>query len=56
MLICLAMLSQRSKLVTSAVLFSAWMALLLFGFTFGGTVYLLLLASVVLFPWKALKS
>jgi len=32
------------------------MALLFFGWTFGGSVYLLLLVSVVLFPWKALKQ
>jgi hypothetical protein len=41
--------------VASAILFSAWMALLFFGHTFGGTVYLLLFASLALFPWKALK-
>jgi hypothetical protein len=32
------------------------MALLLCGWTFGGATYLLLLASVVMFPWKALRS
>jgi hypothetical protein len=32
------------------------MALLLFGWTLGGAVYLLLLASLVVFPWNALKS
>jgi hypothetical protein len=51
-----AVLSQKSKLVVSAILFSAWMGLLVFGWTFGGTVYLLLLASLILFPWKSLKA
>jgi len=51
-----AVLSQKSKLVVSTILFSTWMSLLLFGWTFGGAVYLLLLACLVLFPWKALKA
>lgn len=56
MLICLAVLTPIPRLVISAALFSAWMALLFFGFAFGGAVYLLLLASLALFPWKALKQ
>lgn len=55
MLICLAVLSPISRLATSAILFSAWMALLFFGWAFGGAIHILLLASVALFPWKALK-
>jgi hypothetical protein len=33
--------------------FSAWVALLFAGFAGGGAVHLLLLAALVLFPWKA---
>jgi hypothetical protein len=44
------------RLVTSSVLLSAWLFLLLVGHTFGGAVYLLLVASLVLFPWKAARS
>jgi len=55
-LICLPVLAPTPKLVISAVLFSAWMAMLLFGWIFGGAIHLLLLASVALFPWKVLKS
>ena len=54
-LVCLPVLAPTPRLVASAILFSAWMALLFFGHTFGGTVYLLLFASLALFPWKALK-
>jgi len=49
-------LSPISRLAISAILFSAWMALLFFGWTPGGAVHLLLLASLVLFPWKVLGS
>jgi len=34
-------------------LFSGWLALLFAGFAGGGAVHLLLLAALVLFPWRA---
>jgi len=50
------MLSRLSPFVRSAVallLFSAWLALLFAGLMAGGAIHLLLLAALVLFPWKA---
>ncbi len=38
------------------VLFSGWMALLFWGFAFGGAVHLLLLAALALFPWRSLAA
>jgi hypothetical protein len=38
------------------LLFSGWMALLFWGFAFGGAVHLLLAAGVALFPWRALAA
>ena len=55
-LTCRSVLNPTSRLVLSALLFSGWLALLLFGYTFGGAAYLLLPASVVLFPWKSLRA
>jgi len=54
-LICLLVLSPTGRLIASAALLSSWLALLFVGWTFGGAVYLLLLASLALFPWKSLK-
>ena len=56
MLICSVVASQTFRLVASSALLSAWLFLLLIGWTFGGAVYLLLPASLVLFPWRALRS
>lgn len=36
-------------------LLSGWLALLLLGHAFGGAVYLLLLAALVVFPWRELR-
>jgi len=35
---------------------SAWLGLLLIGWTSGGTVHLLLLLALVLFPWRRLTD
>ena len=35
------------------LLFSGWMALLFWGFAFGGAVHLLLAVGLGVFPWKA---
>jgi len=56
MLICHLVLTPTVRLILSTVLFSAWMTLLLFGWTFGGLAFLLIFAAVPLFPWKSLKS
>lgn len=48
---------MRSPTVRAALallLFSGWMGLLFAGFAFGGAIHLLLLAALLLFPWKAL--
>jgi hypothetical protein len=47
--------SPTLKLVLSSVLLSAWLLLLMIGWTFGGAVYLLLPAALILFPWKSLR-
>lgn len=47
---------MRSPLTRAAFalsLFSGWLALLFAGFAGGGAVHLLLLAALVLFPWRA---
>jgi hypothetical protein len=49
-------LSRTARLIASSALLSGWLFLLLIGWTLGGAVYLLLLLSLVLFPWRALKS
>ena len=55
MLICSAVAFPTFRLVASSALLSAWLFLLMIGWTFGGAVYLLLPASLILFPWKSLK-
>jgi hypothetical protein len=55
MLICSAVTSPTFRLVASSALLSAWLFLLMIGWTLGGAVYLLLPVSLVLFPWKSLK-
>ena len=37
-------------------LLSAWLALLLLGWSLGGAVYLLLVAAVAVFPWRLLRQ
>jgi hypothetical protein len=47
---------MRSPTVRAALalaLFSGWMALLFWGFAFGGAVHMLLAAGLALFPWRA---
>jgi len=48
------MRSPTLRAAVALLLFSSWMALLFAGFAFRGGVHLLLLAALVLFPWKAL--
>ena len=43
-------------MLLSVCLLSAWLTLLMLGYTFGGALYLLLVAALVAFPWKALRS
>lgn len=40
----------------AAGLFSSWMVLLLLGHAGRGLVHLLLLAALLLFPWRALRQ
>lgn len=40
------------RALISAGLLSLWLLFLMIGWTLGGAVYLLLVVSVVLFPWK----
>ncbi len=40
------------RLTLSVALLSGWLILLLSGVALGGAVHLLLLASLVLFPWR----
>jgi hypothetical protein len=47
------MRSPTLRAAVALVLFSGWMALLFWGFAFGGGVHLLLLAGLILFPWRA---
>lgn len=48
--------SDTARLIAACVAFSAWLGLLLWGHTLGGLVYLLFVAALVLFPWRALRS
>ena len=41
------------RLLASAGCLSAWLILLFSGFSLGGAIHLLLVAALVLFPWKA---
>jgi hypothetical protein len=45
-----------ARLAASFGLLSAWLVLLLLGWSAGGAVYLLLLAALALFPWRALRA
>jgi len=44
-----------ARLALSFGLLSAWLALLLLGWSFGGAVYLLLVAALATFPWRLLR-
>jgi hypothetical protein len=44
----------RAALALASV--SAWLTLLLAGRTAGGAIHLLLLAGLLLFPWRALAA
>jgi hypothetical protein len=50
------MSSPAVRAVVASALLSAWLILLLAGWSFGGAVYLLLAAALILFPWRQLKS
>ncbi|HEV7785369.1 MAG TPA: hypothetical protein VGQ28_08535 [Thermoanaerobaculia bacterium] len=41
------------RAIFGLILISAWLALLFSGLAFGGAVHLLLVAALVLFPWRA---
>ena len=45
-----------ARLTLSVALLSAWLILLLSGFALGGAIHLLLLASLVLFPWREARN
>lgn len=49
-------LSPTRKMLLSVGLLSVWLVLLMLGHTFGGALYLLLIAALASFPWKALRS
>lgn len=50
------MRSPTPRTILALLLFSSWLALLFAGFAFRGGVHLLLLAALLLFPWKALAA
>ena len=43
------------RLALSVALLSAWLALLMLGWSAGGAVYLLLVAALAVFPWRLLR-
>jgi hypothetical protein len=45
-----------TRVVVALALFSAWMVLLLLGSPLGRSVYLLLAAALVVFPWRLLSG
>jgi hypothetical protein len=47
------MRSPTIRAALALLLFSGWIALLFWGFAFGGAVHLLLAAGLGVFPWKA---
>lgn len=48
--------SDALRTALSMTGFSAWMLLLFSGWFFGGAVHLLLVAALVLFPWRWLRT
>ena len=47
--------SDTSATIAFAAL-SAWLGLLLMGWTLGGAIHLLLVLAIVLFPWRRLRG
>jgi hypothetical protein len=45
-------LQAMTRAALSFALLSSWLVLLLAGWSLGGAVYLLLVAAVVVFPWR----
>jgi hypothetical protein len=43
------------RLAVALALFSAWLVLLLVGSPLGAAVYALLVAALVVFPWRLLR-
>jgi len=48
------MRSPVRRAALALLLFSGWMALLFWGFAFGGGAHLLLAGALALFPWRAI--
>ena len=44
-----------TRVAAALALFSAWLVLLLLGSPLGAFVYLLLVAALVVFPWRLLR-
>ena len=44
------------RLFTCAVALAAWMLLLFVGWTLGGAIHLLLIAALVAFPWREVRT
>lgn len=44
------------RLVASAACLSAWLILLFSGVALGGAVHLLMIAALVVFPWRAVRG
>ena len=44
------------RALLSCLLLSSWLMLLFSGLALGGAVHLLLLASLLVFPWRALPA
>lgn len=51
-----AVRSPTKQIALSVCLLSAWLTLLMLGWNFGGAVYLLLVGSLAVFPWKMLRQ
>lgn len=49
-------LSPTFRLLLASALLSTWLMLLFVGWKLGGAVYLLLLAALVVFPWRSLRD
>jgi hypothetical protein len=48
-------LAPMARTAGAFALLSAWLVLLLLGWSAGGAVYLLLVAALVVFPWRELR-
>ncbi len=49
-------LGPNLRMLLAGSCFSAWLVLLLSGHRFGGAIFLLFLAALVLFPWRAVTA